>query len=670
MATSNILGLFMSPDEYQAQQLASEQQRAVNFANLTPMQLANYNMFLGGQQLGRGLAGVFGVQDPQLQRIRQRQEIMQTINPADLESLKTGIQRASQMGDQELALTLADFWNKQSSERALAEQRMAEAKRASPGIQEAARIAKITEDLQKLDPKKEEDKPRYEALVAERTRLERQLRRTSGDKVQELKDLYIDLEEAQKRVANRAAPSTMVGLDGQAFATRPQVNVENDPEVRAIQSLIRVATGEKPAKEVAAPEAVRTAEAYADSVSDDRKSKEWKDAYQSQLKKNDGKDKVSELRDLREQRIRAVAAGDTVEIGIIDRLINAIAPEKGGVDKDILKAERIGELTEELETLARETGKDTQLYRRKAAILEALKGGDKTPAPIKEQVLAGEIIKLNKFIRDAKDPNAPDVIDAITQVELYRDAMKRDKPNLDVVGIAKEGTYAGTAVFLDETARKTFVFGQDKDGKQIEVPYTGAYTKLKGGTEVNVGGAEVKVDTGEAGKAAGKKLGAELVDVKDKQSAIDSIDNALGLLNQGIYAGGYGPAQNFVAKYTGIGDKNKVARTEQFLAFIGDVVVPRLKEFGGNDSEQELAYLNRIMGGQIEMEPIALKNILKQAKIKINQGIERLRRQVESGEKKESLTTTLPPAADGAQTPAPKPTMRYNPATKKLERIK
>ena len=41
MATSNILGLFTSPEEYQAQQMGAEQQRALGFAQLSPMQLAN-----------------------------------------------------------------------------------------------------------------------------------------------------------------------------------------------------------------------------------------------------------------------------------------------------------------------------------------------------------------------------------------------------------------------------------------------------------------------------------------------------------------------------------------------------------------------------------------------------------------------------------------------------
>lgn len=133
MATTNILGLFTTPEQYQTQQLAqqqgAEQQRALGFAGLDPRQQAIYSLFMGGQQLGRGVGRLLGGEDPQLRMISQRQQLMQSINPADPESLMAGIQRASQAGDQELALSLTDFMNKQGSEMAQQQQRMAAASR-------------------------------------------------------------------------------------------------------------------------------------------------------------------------------------------------------------------------------------------------------------------------------------------------------------------------------------------------------------------------------------------------------------------------------------------------------------------------------------------------------------------------------------------------------------
>jgi hypothetical protein len=554
MATTDTLGLFATPEQYQAQQLAqqqaNEQQRAFNFAQLSPRDQAVYGMFLGGQQLGRGLGGLLGAQDPQLRMISQRQQLMQSINPADPKSLMTGIQRAAQSGDQELAMKLTDFMNKQGG-----------LVKPSGGIQEAARINAITEELATLDPDNPDQKPKYDALVAERTRLERAKRAASGDKLSQLQDLY----------------------------------------------------------------------------------------------------------DKRKEAVASFGAGSE-DVKIIDRLINSIASEKGDKSfESIVKSERIGVLTDELETLVAENKKDTPEYRRKFAELKSLQG-DKAGAPIKEVVLAEEIAKLDAFIRNAEDPTAPAVIDAKTKAQLYRDAMKRERPNLNTLGLAKGGKYDNQPVFLDETSRKTFVFDTDKEGKQIEIPYTGGLKGLRGGTEVNVGGPEIKVDTGETGKAAGRELGKELITVKDKQSAIDSIQDALSILNQGIYAGSYSDIRKGLAKYAGIGDPAKVARTEEFVSYIGDVVVSRLKDFGGNDSEQELKYLNRIIGGDLEIEPAALKRILERADAKIRRGIERLREQAESGERKESLTTTLPPAK--AEPPPLKPTRRFNKSTGKLETVK
>jgi hypothetical protein len=212
MATSNILGLFTSPEQYQAQQLAqqqaNEQQRAINFAGLDPRGQANYGVFLGAQQLGRGFAGLLGVQDPQLQRIRQRDQLMQSINPADPESLMAGIQAATNAGDQELALTLTDFMNRQGSEMALARQRQAQADRertqALPaGIQEAARIAEIERTLATLD--KVKNKTEYDALTAEKGRLQR---------------------------SARAATATQSERDATAYAN----TISDDPESKAWQT--------------------------------------------------------------------------------------------------------------------------------------------------------------------------------------------------------------------------------------------------------------------------------------------------------------------------------------------------------------------------------------------------------------------------------------------------
>jgi hypothetical protein len=455
MATTSILGLFTSPEEYQQQRDLMAQRQAAELAQLDPYQSINYGAIRAGQQFGRGLAGILGAEDPQLRMISTRQSALQGINLADPESIFTAAQQLAGAGDQQGALMLADYGRKAQADKALAEQRTRE--RMSPALQAAGRVRELTTAKQKL--------------------------LTEG------------------------------------------VSAES-PEIKIIEAEIdSLSRGGRGTGQV--PDTIEIANARADA--------------------------------------RGLAVGSEARNKFLD--------------------EEIGRLS----------SKDTTQ-------------------------------KLSEFERilDKRYPDTP----ANAQIR---------------------------ATLLDQYLKS-----------EIEGKATGK------GTKVEIGG--IRVDTGKAGEAAGKKLGEELVDVKGKESALDSIADAKSILKQGIYAGAYGPTKQFVAKYTGVGSPDKVANTETFLAFIGETVVPRLKEFGGNDSEQELAYLNRIMGGDISVEPKALERILNQAEIKIKRGIERLRRQAESGEKKQPLTSTLPPPeapapAAPAAPAAPRPTKRWNPNTRRLEAI-
>jgi hypothetical protein len=106
MATSEILGLFQSPEQYQANQLAQFRQQAANEVQLNPFQQAAIGMRQAGYQLGGGIGGALGGVDPQLQKITQRQQILGMIDPANPDSYARGIQAALQVGDQEAAFLL------------------------------------------------------------------------------------------------------------------------------------------------------------------------------------------------------------------------------------------------------------------------------------------------------------------------------------------------------------------------------------------------------------------------------------------------------------------------------------------------------------------------------------------------------------------------------------
>ena len=299
MATTNILGLFTSPEDYQAQQAANDQQRAVAFSSMDPRQLANYSLFMGGQQLGRGLAGVLGVQDPQLQRIRQRQEIMQTINPADPDSLMAGIQRASQAGDQELALTLADYTRKARGDLALAQQR--EREKVPEAIQISEEIRKLTVQRDALPEGAERN-----AIDAQIKRLEIAKKSAGSTETPEYKNAFqltvaenptLDTESADFKQKLSSNYNKLLFKDKADKTTelkdlleRRDVAVsEFGLDSYAVQSLDRLINSIAPLKGTAEtkPEAVRTAEAYADVINSDRNSTEWKEAFTSQLNKRD-----------------------------------------------------------------------------------------------------------------------------------------------------------------------------------------------------------------------------------------------------------------------------------------------------------------------------------------------------------------------------------------------
>lgn len=151
----------------------------------------------------------------------------------------------------------------------------------------------------------------------------------------------------------------------------------------------------------------------------------------------------------------------------------------------------------------------------------------------------------------------------------------------------------------------------------------------KSGQSININNV---MPNAAAEKAAGKEgydIGEQAAMIENKYSAIDSVREAKDMLKQGIYTGYWADVGKTLAKASmgAVGDRQKAARTEQFMSYIGNTVVPRLKEFGGNDSNEEMRYLQKIMGGDITMEPEAISAILESAERKISRGIERLQRQ-------------------------------------------
>jgi hypothetical protein len=108
MATSDFLGLFTTPEQYQQSQQQAQEAQAIQYANLDPMARANYGTFLAGQQLGGAIGGALGGVDPQLQLIAATQQIARSANLADPDSLEAVAQQLANIGNMPLAISYAD----------------------------------------------------------------------------------------------------------------------------------------------------------------------------------------------------------------------------------------------------------------------------------------------------------------------------------------------------------------------------------------------------------------------------------------------------------------------------------------------------------------------------------------------------------------------------------
>jgi hypothetical protein len=99
MATDSILGLFTSPQQYQQELQNQALAQGAQLARLSPLEAGRAMGYAGAAQLGRGLAGVMGAEDPMLQMASRRQAIMQQVDQTDPNSLAQAAQALNQAGD-------------------------------------------------------------------------------------------------------------------------------------------------------------------------------------------------------------------------------------------------------------------------------------------------------------------------------------------------------------------------------------------------------------------------------------------------------------------------------------------------------------------------------------------------------------------------------------------
>lgn len=110
--TSQIAGLFMTPELYQQQQTQQALKQAAELAQLTPEQRANTMLGFGGYQLAGGIAQALGAQDPMLNLLSTRNQLAGQFDTTTAEGLiglsnalrqRGDLQGASQVAQQALA---------------------------------------------------------------------------------------------------------------------------------------------------------------------------------------------------------------------------------------------------------------------------------------------------------------------------------------------------------------------------------------------------------------------------------------------------------------------------------------------------------------------------------------------------------------------------------------
>jgi hypothetical protein len=140
MATSEILGLFQTPDQYAAAQDAALQRQFIQRATLDPFQKASVLGQQAGYSAAQGIGGALGGKDPQLEMISRRNVLLGQLDPNDPKSYGRVAEAAARMGDSQFAVLIAQEGRKAASEMALAQQRLEEKK--TPQERNAAAYAR------------------------------------------------------------------------------------------------------------------------------------------------------------------------------------------------------------------------------------------------------------------------------------------------------------------------------------------------------------------------------------------------------------------------------------------------------------------------------------------------------------------------------------------------
>ena len=224
MAT-DIAGLFgLTPQMYEQGIRQSAMNEGSAYARMAPEDRAIAGIYSAGATLGRAGGGLLGIEDPQLQRITQQDQLLRGLDITDPIALANAAQKASQLGNPDLALkllTTADQMQKRKAEQQ-AMQDVLQARQISqqafqPGTPERPQMLDVQERQQMADqgtPMPENfagTAPSYDI-----NRVQSQLLQTTAGRA-ELESIY-KAQEAAAKTSKLAAEATTAQAEAQVAA--------------------------------------------------------------------------------------------------------------------------------------------------------------------------------------------------------------------------------------------------------------------------------------------------------------------------------------------------------------------------------------------------------------------------------------------------------------------
>ena len=146
----------VTPESLQQERQNALLNRGIQLAQLDPFQQAYANIYAGAGNVGRGVGGLLGAEDPELMRVRQRQQLLQNVDITDPKVLRERAAFAMQQKDYAAASALASRADEVEAKRASTAKDVAAASRerqqAVPeSIQKANTIAAIKQAVRVLE---------------------------------------------------------------------------------------------------------------------------------------------------------------------------------------------------------------------------------------------------------------------------------------------------------------------------------------------------------------------------------------------------------------------------------------------------------------------------------------------------------------------------------------